>query len=138
VKVVIPPSPDVIQPRNDVIPPNGGIHGRGCVSTTNSRKYPMLGIPTVYILANKPHGTLYTGVTSQLTKRLWQHREGCADGFTKRYGIMRLVWYEQHADMVTAIKREKTIKRWPRRWKFSIIQGSNPEWKDLWSAIVER
>ncbi|MEO7042752.1 MAG: GIY-YIG nuclease family protein [Gemmatimonadaceae bacterium] len=98
----------------------------------------MPGIPTVYILASKPRGTLYTGVTSQLVQRIWQRREGCADGFTKRYGVKRLVWYEQHTDMINALKCEKTIKRWPRQWKFNIIQKFNPEWEDLWAGIVAR
>jgi len=98
----------------------------------------MPGTPTVYILANKPRGTLYTGVTSQLVRRIWQHREGCADGFTKQYGVKQLVWYEQHRDMINAITREKTIKRWPRKRKFDVIEKLNPGWEDLWCRIVER
>jgi putative endonuclease len=97
----------------------------------------MPGTPTVYILANKPRGTLYTGVTSQLVRRIWQHREGCADGFTKQYGVKQLVWYEQHRDMINAITREKTIKRWPRKRKFDVIEKLNPGWEDLWCRIVE-
>ena len=92
--------------------------------------------PAVYILASKPRGTLYVGVTSNLVKRVWQHRESLADGFTKRYGVKTLVWYQQHQTMTNAIKREKAIKRWRRRQKFELIQGANPEWRDLWHDIV--
>jgi putative endonuclease len=95
-------------------------------------------IPTVYILASKPRGTLYTGVTSNLVRRIWQHREGAADGFTRRYRIKLLVWFEQHATMHDAIEREKVIKRWPRRRKFDMIATTNPGWRDLWRRIVER
>ena len=102
------------------------------------QEYPMPRIPTVYIIASKPRGTLYTGVTSDLVKRIWQHREGCADGFTKRYGITRLVWYEQHGEMIRAIEREKVIKRLPRHRKIDLIRKSNPDWRDLWYAIIER
>ena len=73
--------------------------------------------PAVYIMASKRNGTLYTGVTSTLVQRVWQHREGLADGFTKRYGLKTLVYYEWHDDIRTAIQREKTIKHWPRAWK---------------------
>ena len=88
-------------------------------------------IPCVYILARASHSTFYTGVTSQLVGRVWQHREGVADGFTKRYGIKRLVWFEIHETMESAIRREKQIKRWPRQWKYDLINAENPTWRDL-------
>jgi putative endonuclease len=75
--------------------------------------------PCVYLLARASHSTLYVGVTSDLTARIWQHREETADGFTKRYGIKRLVWFEMHETMDAAIAREKSIKRWPRAWKYA-------------------
>ncbi|MEO6866040.1 MAG: GIY-YIG nuclease family protein [Gemmatimonadaceae bacterium] len=93
-------------------------------------------IPTVYLLSSKPRGTLYAGVTSDVVKRVWQHREGCADGFTSRHGVKTLVWYEQHPTMASAIAREKAIKRWPRQRKFDLIQRANPKWRDLWSDIA--
>ena len=88
-------------------------------------------VPCVYILARASHSTFYTGVTSQLVGRVWQHREGVADGFTKRYGIKRLVWLEVHETVESAIRREKQIKRWPRQWKYDLINAENPTWRDL-------
>ena len=87
--------------------------------------------PSVYLLASKPYGTLYPGVTSNLAGRTWQHQNDQAEGFTKRYGIHSLVWYEQHESMVEAIKREKQIKKWNRDWKVNLIQTTKPEWRDL-------
>jgi putative endonuclease len=87
--------------------------------------------PCVYLLARASHSTLYTGVTSDLPARIWQHREGSADGFTKGYGIKRLVWFEMHETMEAAIAREKSIKRWPRAWKYDLIHEANPTWRDL-------
>jgi putative endonuclease len=87
--------------------------------------------PCVYLLARASHSTLYTGVTSNLAGRIWQHREGVIRGFTKRYGIRRLVWFEVHESMDSAIFREKTIKRWPRAWKYDLIHRDNPTWRDL-------
>ena len=92
--------------------------------------------PCVYILASDRNGTLYTGVTSDLVKRTWEHREHAADGFTKRYGITRLVWYELHEDMESAIQREKRIKKWNRAWKLRLIDEMNSSWRDLWPDIV--
>ncbi|WP_226469160.1 GIY-YIG nuclease family protein [Luteimonas panaciterrae] len=92
--------------------------------------------PCVYILASDRNGTLYTGVTSNLIARTWQHREHVVDGFTKRYGIARLVWYELHSTMEAAIQREKRIKKWNRAWKVRLIDESNPPWRDLWSDIT--
>ena len=90
----------------------------------------------VYILASAPYGTLYIGVTSKLVKRIWQHREDLVDGFTKTYGVHRLVWYEVHADLLAAIAREKQLKQWNRRWKIELILESNPTWRDLYADFT--
>ncbi|WP_298198548.1 GIY-YIG nuclease family protein [Novosphingobium sp.] len=87
--------------------------------------------PCVYILASLPRGTLYIGVTSDLPKRLWQHREGTYPGFTTRHHFHRLVRYEQFGDMERAILREKQLKRWHRVWKINLIESENPDWHDL-------
>jgi putative endonuclease len=87
--------------------------------------------PCVYLLARASHSTLYVGVTSDLMSRIAQHRDESADGFTKRYGIKRLVWFEMHETMEAAIAREKSIKRWPRAWKYDLIHQGNPTWRDL-------
>jgi len=90
----------------------------------------------VYILCSKRNGTLYTGVTSNLIKRIYEHRHNLADGFTKKYDIHRLVWYEVHGAVETAIPREKQIKKWNRQWKLDLIEQSNPEWEDLYDELV--
>jgi putative endonuclease len=87
--------------------------------------------PTVYLLASKRNGTLYTGVTSNLLGRVHQHREALVRGFAREYGIKLLVWLEQHATMESAILREKRIKKWNRAWKLELIEAANPEWRDL-------
>ena len=87
--------------------------------------------PYVYILASGFNGTLYTGVTSNLIGRVMQHRAGTFDGFTKRHGIKRLVWYETADTMETVIASEKRIKKWPRDWKKNLIERDNPDWRDL-------
>ena len=87
--------------------------------------------PCVYILASGKHGTLYIGVTSDLASRLHQHLEGLIDGFTSRYGVTRLVYFEMTDDMPTAIAREKQLKKWRRGWKIGLIEESNPDWSDL-------
>ncbi len=89
----------------------------------------------VYILASGRYGTLYIGVTSDLIRRVWQHREGLAEGFTKQYNVKQLVWYEQHTDIYAAITREKQIKEWRRDWKIELIQKTNPLWLDLFPDI---
>jgi putative endonuclease len=89
----------------------------------------------VYILASKPYGTLYTGVTNNLVRRVFEHREGIASKFTKRYGVTRLVWFEIHDLVATAIQRETNIKRWKRDWKIDLINKFNPEWKDLSNTL---
>lgn len=90
----------------------------------------------VYILASKRNGTLYIGVTSDLSKRVWEHKNDAVEGFTKRYGVHRLVYYELHEDMVSAIAREKQIKKWNRVWKLELIEEDNPDWLDLWEGIL--
>ena len=89
----------------------------------------------VYIMSNKRQGTLYVGVTSNLSRRVWEHREGAVDGFTKRYDLKRLVHYEFYDDIRNALQREKNLKHWPRLWKLALIQDSNPEWTDLYAAL---
>ena len=90
----------------------------------------------VYILANGRNGTIYIGVTSDLLKRVWQHKEGFADGFTRKYGIKQLVWYESHGEMYQAITREKQIKAWQRAWKVELIEEMNPYWNDLYLELT--
>ncbi len=92
--------------------------------------------PTVYILASHRNGTLYTGVTSNLPARVWQHKNGVVEGFTKKYGVHTLVYYEVHEDMRSAINREKHIKKWQRAWKLALIEKQNPTWRDLYDALV--
>jgi putative endonuclease len=93
--------------------------------------------PCVYILANKRNGTLYTGVTSNLVQRVWQHKEGQAEGFTKKYGVKLLVWYEVHETMESAIAREKQIKAGNRQKKLLLIETKNPQWLDLYAEICQ-
>ncbi len=90
----------------------------------------------VYIMTNQPNGTLYIGVTSDMARRAWEHREGVVEGFTKRYGLKTLVFAEQHDDIQTALQREKNLKRWPRAWKIDLIQKANPNWDDLFDQIA--
>jgi putative endonuclease len=90
----------------------------------------------VYIMTNRRNGVLYTGVTSNLPKRAHEHREGLVEGFTKRYGLKCLVWFERHDDIRTAIQREKTIKHWPRAWKIRLIHALNPDWDDLYDQLI--
>jgi putative endonuclease len=89
----------------------------------------------VYIVTNKPRGTLYIGVTGYLRNRVWQHRSHILDGFTDRYNLERLVWFEPHTEPTLAIQREKSLKRWYRDWKIALIEQSNPQWRDLWQDI---
>jgi putative endonuclease len=92
--------------------------------------------PAVYILASQRSGTLYTGVTSDLPKRIWEHKSDVAEGFSKRHDVHLLIYFELHADMPSAINREKQIKKWNRAWKIRLIEEMNPEWRDLWDEIV--
>ena len=91
--------------------------------------------PCTYIMASKPNGTLYVGVTSNLVQRVYQHKHNLIEGFTKKYGVHTLVYFELHGDMNAAITREKQIKKWNRQWKIDLIQSQNPKWVDLWESI---
>ena len=92
--------------------------------------------PAVYILASRRNGTLYTGVTGDLVRRVWEHRSGLVEGFTKRYRVHHLVYFEVHNHINEAIQREKRIKNWNRAWKIALVEESNPEWHDLWPTII--
>ena len=92
--------------------------------------------PCVYILTNKRNGTLYVGVTSDLVHRVWQHRNHVTSGFTSRYRVHTLVWYESHESMMGAITREKSLKRWHRHWKLALIEQTNPTWRDLYDELL--
>ena len=91
--------------------------------------------PCVYLLASRRNGTLYVGVTSNLVQRVWQHKGDLAQGFTRRYGVHALVWYEAHVTMESAIVREKRIKGWKRAWKIALIEKRNPQWRDLYEEL---
>jgi putative endonuclease len=90
----------------------------------------------VYIVTNKPRGTLYVGVTSDIRRRAWEHRDGLVEGFTKRYRLKHLVYVERHDEIEQAIQREKLIKKWPRAWKVDLILKSNPSWADLYDTLT--
>ncbi len=90
----------------------------------------------VYILASKPGGTLYVGVTNDLVRRTFEHRQSLVEGFTKRYAVKTLVYYEEHDTVLLAIQREKNVKHWPREWKIDLIASMNPDWRDLYPEIV--
>jgi putative endonuclease len=92
--------------------------------------------PCVYLLASDRNGTLYLGVTSDPVRRIWQHREHVVEGFSDRYHVTRLVWYELHGSMDAARQREKRVKKWNRAWKVRLIDETNPSWRDLWPDIV--
>lgn len=88
------------------------------------------------MMSNRRYGTLYVGVTSDLVRRAWEHREGILPGFTSRYSLRELVWYEHHESIVAAIQREHNIKHWPRRWKTGLVDRMNPEWNDLYPMLL--
>jgi len=112
---------------NAVIPVKIGIQHHSETSTTSPKEPSMTQKqPCVYLLTSQRNGTLYTGVTSNLVQRVWQHREGIVAGFSKRYAVKLLVWYELHGSMETAIIREKKIKEWRRKWKLDLIEKENP------------
>lgn len=92
--------------------------------------------PAVYILASKKNGTLYIGVSSNLVKRVWEHKNNVVAGFTKKYTVHLLVWYELHEGMPSAIKREKQLKNWQRQWKIKLIENDNLNWLDLYPTII--
>jgi len=93
------------------------------------------GIIAVYIMASRKNGTLYTGMTSDLARRAFEHREGALGGFTKRYGVRRLVWYESFEMITAAMQRERAIKHYPRQWKINLIEADNPDWLDLYNRL---
>ena len=92
--------------------------------------------PAVYVVTSKQNGTLYIGVTSDLIKRIWEHKNDLVEGFTKRYKVHNLVWYEVHRNMDAAIEREKNMKEWKRTWKIKLIEKNNPNWNDLYNTIL--
>jgi putative endonuclease len=96
----------------------------------------MVKQPAVYILASKRNGTIYIGVTGNLQQRAWEHKNDLVESFTKKYGVHRLVYYELHEDMMSAIRREKQMKKWNRAWKLELVETQNPEWEDLWEGII--
>jgi len=112
----------------------------GCYSSfwrkPESREASVNKQPAVYILASKRNGTLYIGVTSDLVKRIWEHKNNMVEGFTKRYAVHQLVWYELRESMQSAIEREKRLKEWKRKWKLELVEGTNPNWQDLYHTIV--
>lgn len=89
----------------------------------------------VYILASRPRGTLYVGMTTDLRRRVWEHREGVVEGFTKEHGVKMLVYFEAHETLDDALEREKRIKRWRRAWKIDLIRSRNPDWRDLFDDL---
>jgi putative endonuclease len=90
----------------------------------------------VYMMTNRPYGTLYIGITNDLVRRAWEHREGFVDAFTKRHALHRLVWFETHSTAYEAITREKLIKKWHRDWKINLVQSMNPRWDDLFAQVA--
>jgi putative endonuclease len=110
-----------------VIPAKAGIHYN---NRTMSRQY------HVYILASKPNGTLYIGVTNNIAQRVWEHKQRLVEGFTKKYGVDRLVYCEAFAQPQDAVQREKRLKKWNRVWKIQLIESVNPEWKDLYETVM--
>ncbi|MEM9669940.1 MAG: GIY-YIG nuclease family protein [Pseudomonadota bacterium] len=90
----------------------------------------------VYILASKRNGTLYTGMTNDLEQRAWEHRTGYIKGFTSKYNVRQLVWFEVFGDVHEAIAKEKRLKRWRRRWKLNLIEAENPDWRDLYGELI--
>jgi putative endonuclease len=113
-----------------------GNDGFGHVNSGATGGYMMKKFPCVYLLASRRNGTLYAGVTSDLVKRVWEHKNGVVEGFTGKYGVHMLVWYELHETMESAIRREKAMKKWNRAWKVARIEKSNPAWKDLFDELI--
>ena len=112
-----------------VIPAQAGIYPPVAATMEEKQYY-------VYLLASKRYGTLYTGVTSDLAKRIYEHKEGLVQGFTKKYNINQLVYYEVHSDIYEAITREKQIKKWNRQWKINLIEQDNPQWLNLANGLL--
>jgi putative endonuclease len=113
-----------------VIPAEAGIQNPVSRPAMNRKQ------PAVYIMASRRNGTLYVGVTSNLPQRVWEHRNDVREGFTKKYGVHLLVYFELHDDMASAITREKQLKKWKRAWKLELIEAGNPQWRDLWEDIA--
>jgi len=111
------------------------IHEHVAVGSIGRQGNPMEGA-WVYIVTNRPNGTLYTGVTSDIAKRASEHREGVAEGFTKRYGLKRLVYVGEHPDIQRAIQREHNMRHWPRKWKVRLILAANTNWDDLYDRLA--
>jgi putative endonuclease len=115
-------------------------NGRGVFARAHRKLRPMVSrdaVIAVYMMSNRKHGTLYTGVTSRFIGRIEEHRMGVVDGFTKKYGLKRLVWYELHETMLSAIRRETALKRYKRDWKINLIERENPHWTDLFPEILK-
>jgi len=108
----------------------------GLVPAIHVLHHPRMSGGYVYIMASAPNGILYVGVTSDLVRRVYQHRNGLIAGFTKRYSIRRLVYFEYHEDIQAAIQREHNIKHWSRKWKVRLILADNPDWNDLYDSIT--
>ena len=89
----------------------------------------------VYMMASRTNGTLYIGVTNDIVRRVWEHREGIGSQFVKKYGVTRLVYVEPHEEIARAIQREKTMKEWPRAWKIRLLERANPDWDDLYDGL---
>ena len=100
-----------------------------------ARTWGVIDLSAVYMMASRKHGTLYIGVTSDLKNRVAQHREGRIAGFTEQYGVKRLVWFERHDSIVTAIRRETSLKKYRREWKINLIERDNPNWEDLFPGL---
>ena len=103
----------------------------------NAARGKLLCMAYVYLLTNKPRGTLYVGVTNDLIRRVYEHRTHAVQGFTDRYNVTRLVWFEQTPDVLEAIRTEKRIKRWRREWKFALVEKSNAQWFDLYERLLD-
>ena len=117
------------------MPSGGGVHPIGLVPAIHGLQHGDMHGGWVYIMTNRPNGTLYLGVTNDIARRAWEHREGVVDGFTKRHGLTRLVYAERHDDIAAAIRREKTMKHWPRARKVNLILARNPDWEDLYQTL---
>ncbi|MFC3652570.1 GIY-YIG nuclease family protein [Dyella humi] len=110
--------------------------GRRWIGVFGTTGLMQLRQPSVYMLTNKRNGVLYVGVTSDLVQRIWQHRSGFVSSFTRHHGAYNLVWYERHETLESAIRREKLLKKWHRRWKLALIENTNPYWNDLYSTLL--
>lgn len=110
---------------------------RGTRNLLSRLDYRVVKQPAIYVLTNRPNGVQYVGVTSDLIKRIWQHRADVVEGFSRRYRLHVLVYFEQYESMIEAIAREKELKKWRRDWKLALIEKANPQWRDLWPDLIE-